>query len=260
MVHSPSAVVMASSTSIAGQEGGCVAPNKHCLWTDCALQSFFVCSASVHLEDGAVEYLIFNPNLLCLVGTAVTYGRAHMWQVNEEGQLTLFPQPEDEPAFPDGLPKQVVRQEIVRRSLILRGITDWLFSRLTVMGMGTIFLSSLQPNMERLTSTDGPLANLTYSTLSNLHFLHRKSMTLLRSSSQSPNSYSPLWSFSPSSPSTFTSWSSTSRLCSMNHPCTLIDWCRLPDFYAVTTSSMWFFLHSHPTYLNSHHFTTVHTR
>ena len=78
----------------------------------------------MHLEDSAVEYLIFNPNLLCLVGTAVTYGRAHMWRVNEEGQLTLFPQPEDEPAFPDGLPKQVVRQEIVRRSLILRGITD----------------------------------------------------------------------------------------------------------------------------------------
>lgn len=78
----------------------------------------------MHLEDGAVEYLIFNPNLLCLVGTAVTYGRAHMWRVNEEGQLTLFPQPEDEPAFPDGLPKQVVRQEIVRRSLILGGITD----------------------------------------------------------------------------------------------------------------------------------------
>ncbi|KIJ97144.1 hypothetical protein K443DRAFT_10127 [Laccaria amethystina LaAM-08-1] len=70
---------------------------------------FFVPSASVHLEDGAVEHLVYNSNLGCLAGVAVRHGRAHLWRVDEEGHLTSVTLPDEEPTFPDGIPKQAYR-------------------------------------------------------------------------------------------------------------------------------------------------------
>lgn len=73
----------------------------------------------MHLEDGSVEHLVFNPNLLCLVGVAVTFGRAHFWQIDEGGHLIPVSHPDEEPAFVDGIPKHVFRHEIVRWTFIL---------------------------------------------------------------------------------------------------------------------------------------------
>jgi len=80
----------------------------------------------VHLEDGSIEHLAFNPNLLCLVGVAASSGRAHLWWIDEEGHLITVPHPEDEPAFVDGLPKHVFHHEIVHWMLFFMGsLTDW---------------------------------------------------------------------------------------------------------------------------------------
>lgn len=74
----------------------------------------------MHLEDGSVEHLGFNSNLLCVVGVGVTAERAHFWRIDGKGHLIAVPQPEDEPAFVDGFPKYVFRPEIVCWMFILR--------------------------------------------------------------------------------------------------------------------------------------------
>ena len=95
----------------------------------------------MHLEDGPVEHLVYNSIFGCLAAVAVGIGRAHMWRVDEEGHLTL-PLPDEEPAFPDGLPKHVFKQEIVCPmfdfTISLIG-----FSRPTVTPMEITFTSSL---------------------------------------------------------------------------------------------------------------------
>ena len=81
----------------------------------------------MHLEDGSVEHLGFNPNLLCLVGVAVTGERAHFWRIDEGGHLIAVPQSEEEPTFGDVLPKFVIRQELVHWMFIFTGsLTDCL--------------------------------------------------------------------------------------------------------------------------------------
>ena len=67
----------------------------------------------MHLEDGPVEHLVYNSIFGCLAAVAVGIGRAHMWHVDEEGHLTSFPLPDEEPAFPDVLLKHVFKGEIV---------------------------------------------------------------------------------------------------------------------------------------------------
>ena len=55
---------------------------------------------TVHLRNGAVEHLSFDPNDNTLMGLAVRSALAEAWHVDGTGRLSILVLDDEEPAFP----------------------------------------------------------------------------------------------------------------------------------------------------------------